>query len=129
MAKSHVAYLATWASPGVAEKGRGVRVGPGSAAGALPGLFGWPVGRFPPRPISREGFFENRTALVLFLKFGVFISHHKQHVTFGLRDFLWLKSFGLKFCFDVGHSALAPVFWASSPQITPEVAAALVLSI
>ena len=58
-------------------------------------------------------------ASVLGVRDGIMGDVLKPHVTFCHRDFLWLNTLGLKFCFDVGHSALAPVFWPGGPQITP----------
>ena len=74
--------------------------------------------RVPAPTLASQGFISCPS---LYVKVCVIVLRHKPHVTFCHRDFLWFEPLGLKFCFDVGHSALAPVFWASSPQITPVV--------
>ena len=49
----------------------------------------------------------------LYVKVGVIVLHHKPHVTFCHRDFLWLKPPVVKFWADVELSALAPVFMSA----------------
>jgi hypothetical protein len=81
----------TWAAPGDTENAGLCCRGIVRAPDVRPEDWEFAVGEFqPPTPPSGEFF----SRLSFYVKVGVMFFNHKPHVTFGLRDFLWLKPLG-----------------------------------